>query len=65
MVAASEELKLEVIAVTPNPGKIRRLFNALKGGLIVPLGTQAVAGAGEGAHEIAKSAVEHPMNINF
>ena len=59
-----DEILTEVVSEEPDRGKIRRGLAALKG-LLLPVATQAVAGAGEGAHELAKTAIEHLGSVQF
>jgi hypothetical protein len=56
--AAADEVLSEVTRSEPNQGRIRRALAALKH-LLTPVAAGVMAGAGEGAQEWAKSAIEH------
>ena len=55
---AAEEVLAEVIEPTPNQSKIRRALGSLKW-LLTPVATGLANGAGQGAVEWAKTAIEH------
>jgi hypothetical protein len=55
--AAANEVLTEVTQAEPDRGKIRRALAALKG-LLAPVAMGLVTGAGEGAQDWAKTAVE-------
>lgn len=56
--AAADEVLAEVESADPNQGKIRRGFAAIKG-VLAPVATGLSVGAGEGAQEFARQAIEH------
>lgn len=55
--AAGAEVLVEVVKPEPDRGRIRRLVSALRG-YISPVATGLSQGAGEGAQEWAKTAIE-------
>ncbi|HWE91870.1 MAG TPA: hypothetical protein VG317_20580 [Pseudonocardiaceae bacterium] len=57
-VEAAKEVLAEVTQPEPNQGKIRRALAAMKH-LLAPVAAGAVAGAGAGAQEWARTAIEH------
>jgi hypothetical protein len=58
------EILAEVVTDSPDRGKLRRAFAALKG-FLLPIAAQAGSGAAEGAHEAAKQAVEQLGSVAF
>jgi hypothetical protein len=54
---AARQVLAEVVQPDPDRRKIRRALSAMKG-LLAPLATGLVEGAGDGAHEWAKTAIE-------
>jgi hypothetical protein len=62
--ALGNEILAEVVTDSPDRGKLRRAFAALKG-FLVPIAARAGSGAAEGAHEAAKQAIEELGSVVF
>ncbi|WP_130291924.1 hypothetical protein [Pseudonocardia sediminis] len=62
--ASAHEILVEVEKEAPDRGRIRRALAALRG-LIMPIANQAALGAGEGAHDAAKAALDHLQGLVF
>lgn len=58
------DILTEVQESDPDRGKIRRFVAGLRG-ILLPIATEAVTGAGEGANELARQAVEALGNAGF
>ncbi|WFE47687.1 hypothetical protein [Verrucosispora sp. WMMD1129] len=61
---SANELLVETSSPTPNRSKVLRSLAALKG-FLLPVLNQAADGAGAGAHEMAKTAVQRLQHISF
>ena len=62
--AVANEILTEVVNPTPDRGKLRRACAALKG-FLIPIAAGVSAGAGEGAHELARQAIEDLSSVTF
>jgi hypothetical protein len=58
---SANEILGEVVSSAPDRGRIRRALAALRG-FLQPV---AALGAGEGAHDLARAALDHLQNVNF
>ncbi|MFJ9119262.1 hypothetical protein ACIRJO_27400 [Streptomyces sp. NPDC102394] len=62
--ASANEILGEVVSPTPDRGRIRRSLTALRS-YLQPVAAQAALGTGEGAHDLAKAALDHLQGAVF
>jgi hypothetical protein len=62
--ASASEILGEVVSPTPNRGRIRRSLAALRS-CLQPVAAEAALGASEGAHDLAKAALDHLQSAVF
>ncbi|MGQ4431067.1 MULTISPECIES: hypothetical protein [unclassified Streptomyces] len=62
--ASANEILGEVVSPTPDRGRIRRSLAALRS-CLQPVAAQAALGAGDGAHDLAKAALDHLQRAVF
>jgi hypothetical protein len=62
--ASANEILGEVVSPAPDRGKIRRALAALRG-FLQPVAAQAALGADEGAHDLARAALDRLQTVNF
>ncbi|MEV8066540.1 hypothetical protein AB0P32_10400 [Streptomyces sp. NPDC085995] len=62
--ASANEILGEVVSPAPDRGRIRRSLAALRS-CLQPVAAQAALGAGEGAHDLAKAALDHLQSAVF